>query len=189
MHDIKSIFKELNGFPYKVHVFREMQFVSHCYTAVSCQPILRHSVYKHSGVYLSGARVRFFFRDTRFWSLTKRCHARLKERSELCYNLWCYWLIMIVQLIEQGQVVIQTGSMTNSKRNQLVLPVAIVSKNVNSLFNEGDSIGYTNLSWGPQNITNEKVERTITKMNTIKYIHTYIHAEREREREREREST
>ena len=37
-----------------------MQFVSHCYTVVSCQPILRHSVYKKSAVYLSGTRVRFF---------------------------------------------------------------------------------------------------------------------------------
>ena len=57
--DSKSVFKELNGFPYEMHVFREMQFVSHCYTVVSCQPISRHSVYKISAVYLSGARVRF----------------------------------------------------------------------------------------------------------------------------------
>ena len=60
VHDIKSGFKELNGFPYKMHVFREMQFVSHCYTVVSCKPMLRHSVYKNLAVYLSGARVRFF---------------------------------------------------------------------------------------------------------------------------------
>ena len=44
-----------------MQVFREMQFVSHCYTVVSCQPILKHSVYKNSAVYLSGARVRVFF--------------------------------------------------------------------------------------------------------------------------------
>ena len=60
VHSIKSVFKELNGVPYQMHVFREMQFVSHCYTVVSCQPIFRHSVYKNSAVYLSGARVRFF---------------------------------------------------------------------------------------------------------------------------------
>ena len=60
VHNIKSAFKELNGFPYQMHVFREMQFVSHCYTVVLCQPILRHYVYKNSAVYLSGARVRFF---------------------------------------------------------------------------------------------------------------------------------
>ena len=60
MHNIKSDFKELNGVPYQMHVFREMQFVSLCYTVVSCQPILRHSVYKKLAVYLSGARVRFF---------------------------------------------------------------------------------------------------------------------------------
>ena len=58
--DSKSVFKELIGFPYEMHVFREMQFVSHWYTVVSCQPISRHSVYKISAVYLSGARVRFF---------------------------------------------------------------------------------------------------------------------------------
>ena len=54
------MFLEFNGAPYQMHVFREMQFVSHCYTVVSCQPILRHSIYKNSAVYLSGARVRFF---------------------------------------------------------------------------------------------------------------------------------
>ena len=62
VHDIKGVFKELNGFPYEMHVFREMQFVPHCYTVVSCQPILRHSVNKNSAVYLSGERVRFFKR-------------------------------------------------------------------------------------------------------------------------------
>ena len=46
MHDTKCVFKELNGFSYKMQVFREMRFVSHCYTVVLCQPILRHSVYK-----------------------------------------------------------------------------------------------------------------------------------------------
>ena len=61
----KDFFKELNGFPYEMHVFRKMQFVSHCYTVVSCQPIFRHSVYKISAVYLSGARVRFFFLEIR----------------------------------------------------------------------------------------------------------------------------
>ena len=65
MHNIKSVFKELKGVPYQMHVVREMQFLSHCYTVVSCQPILRHSVYKNSAVYLSGARVSFFFSEIR----------------------------------------------------------------------------------------------------------------------------
>ena len=34
-----------------------------------------------------------------------------EKSAGLCCYLWCYWLIMIVQLIEQGQVVITTGSM------------------------------------------------------------------------------
>ena len=70
MHIIKSVFKELSGFPYQMHVFREMQFVSHCYTVVSCQPILSHSIYKNSVVYLSGARVRFFLKIRDFGSPT-----------------------------------------------------------------------------------------------------------------------
>ena len=38
------------------------------------------------------------------------------KRSRLCCYLWCFWLIMIVQIIEQGQVVIQTGSMIKGSR-------------------------------------------------------------------------
>ena len=64
VHDTKSVFKDLNGFRYKMHVFREMQFVSHYYTVVLCQPILRHTVYENSAIYLSRARVKFL-RDTR----------------------------------------------------------------------------------------------------------------------------
>ena len=40
-----------------------------------------------------------------------------KKPSGLCCYLWCYWLIMIVQFIEQGQVVIPTaGSMIKGRR-------------------------------------------------------------------------
>ena len=53
VQDTQSVLKEVNGFPYKMHVFREMHFESHCFTVVSCRPILRHFVYKNSAVYLS----------------------------------------------------------------------------------------------------------------------------------------
>ena len=43
-----------------MHVFDEMQFVSHCNTVVSYQAIFRHSIHKKSAVYLSSARVAFF---------------------------------------------------------------------------------------------------------------------------------
>ena len=39
-----------------------------------------------------------------------------KNRQGLYCNPWCYWLIMRVQLIEQGQVVIPTGSMVKGSR-------------------------------------------------------------------------
>ena len=81
MHNIKSVFKELNGFPYQMHVFREMQFVSDCYTVVSCQPILRHSVYKNSAVYLSGARVSFFLEIRDLGSPTIDVMSRLQKTS------------------------------------------------------------------------------------------------------------
>ena len=60
VHDTNSVYKELIGFPYKMHVFSKMQFVSHCYTVVSCSPIFRHSIYKNSAVYLSGAKILCF---------------------------------------------------------------------------------------------------------------------------------
>ena len=44
-----------------MHVFDEMQFVSHCYTVVSYHAIFRHSIHKQSAVYLSSARVAFLF--------------------------------------------------------------------------------------------------------------------------------
>ena len=39
-----------------------------------------------------------------------------EKRSGLCSYLLCYWLIMIMQLIGQCQVVITTGSMINGSR-------------------------------------------------------------------------
>ena len=42
--------------------------------------------------------------------------AAKKKRSVLYCDLWCYGLIMIVQLIEQGQVVSPTGSMIKGNR-------------------------------------------------------------------------
>ena len=69
MHNTNTVFKDLNGFPYKMHVFNEMQFVSHYYTVVSCEPVFRHSIYKNSeknsAVYLSGAFF-VFLHDTQF---------------------------------------------------------------------------------------------------------------------------
>ena len=41
---------------YKNAFFREMQFLSHCYTVVSYQVLSRLSVYKVPAVYLSGAK-------------------------------------------------------------------------------------------------------------------------------------
>ena len=44
-----------------MHVFDEMQIVSHCYTVVSYQAIFKHSIHKKSAVYHSSARVAFLF--------------------------------------------------------------------------------------------------------------------------------
>ena len=41
--------------------------------------------------------------------------AEKKSKGFCCY-LWCNWLIMIVQFIEQGQVVLPTGSMIKGSR-------------------------------------------------------------------------
>ena len=57
--DTKVFSESLTASHTKCLYFTKMQFVSHCYTVFSYQPILRHSVYKNSAVNLSGARVRF----------------------------------------------------------------------------------------------------------------------------------
>ena len=36
--------------------------------------------------------------------------------AEKKFMVWCYWLLMIVHLIEQGQIVIPTGSMIKGSR-------------------------------------------------------------------------
>ena len=54
------VFTKSFSFPYKVHIFRDMPFVSHCYTVLSCQPIFRHSIYKNSAVYHLGANILCF---------------------------------------------------------------------------------------------------------------------------------
>ena len=86
VHDTKSVFKEFNDFPNKMHVFGEMQFVSHCHAVVSCQPILRFSARKNSAGYLSDARVRFFldihnlgFPTIMFWYFIFQIETELKE--------------------------------------------------------------------------------------------------------------
>ena len=56
----KKVFSKSLTASHKMQVFLEMQFVSHCYTVVSFQPILKHSLFENSAVCLSGARVRYF---------------------------------------------------------------------------------------------------------------------------------
>ena len=87
----KMLSKNLTASHTKMHVYREMQFVSHWYTVVSCQPILRHSVFKNSAVYLSGASVRFFFERYTLW--VPRLLA-FQERERSTYSSWertRYW--------------------------------------------------------------------------------------------------
>ena len=105
MHDTKIVFKQLNGFPYKMQVFREMQFVAHCYTAVSCQPILMHSVYKNSAVYLSGARVRFFNRYAIWVPRLYRYHKLRKTFSKFYrrhFELIEKYHVSLEKLMQQG---------------------------------------------------------------------------------------
>ena len=56
---------------YKTSFFREMQFLSHCYTVVSYQALFRLSVYKIPAVYLSGAKHVCFYTIRDFGSPTK----------------------------------------------------------------------------------------------------------------------
>ena len=65
---INSVFWWWNGFPYKMHVFDEMQFVSqfvsHCYTVVSYQAIFRHSICKKISCISFQCKGCVFWQDT-----------------------------------------------------------------------------------------------------------------------------
>ena len=53
---IKDIYYgDINGVPYKMHCFIEMQFAAHFYTVVSYQALFRLPVYENSAVSKSGA--------------------------------------------------------------------------------------------------------------------------------------
>ena len=53
--------KTLNQYHAKCMRFSKMQLISHCYTAVLDETISKLYIYKNSAVYLSDARVTFFF--------------------------------------------------------------------------------------------------------------------------------
>ena len=89
--DSKSVYKEPNGFPYTMHVFRELQFVS-------CQPIFRHSVYKISDVYLSGARARFFLEIRDLGSPTNII-------CIICYKWWATLASLMPMVLPMAQLV------------------------------------------------------------------------------------
>ena len=57
--DLQLLGKSLNQYHAKYMHFSKMQLVSHCYTAVLCEPISKLYIYKNSTVYLSDCRVKF----------------------------------------------------------------------------------------------------------------------------------
>ena len=56
---------------YKMHIFDEMQFLSHCYTVVSYQAVFRYSIDNKSTLYLFSARIAFFGKTREFGSPTR----------------------------------------------------------------------------------------------------------------------
>ena len=62
--------------------FREMQFLSHCYTVVSYQVLFRLSVYKIPAVYLSGAK--------------NVCFCTIREFGSPTICLLCYCLFLFL---------------------------------------------------------------------------------------------
>ena len=125
---IKSIFWQWNGFPYKMHVFDEMQFVSHCYTVVSYQAIFRHSMYKNPAVYFSSASVGFF---ARYEKSVPRLHWKTSGKTK--HLLQCTFLPEDQMF---PRINIETNKfhhfLFNDKIKTFWLLVAVTSKNLRS---------------------------------------------------------
>ena len=81
---------------YKNAFSREMQFLSHCYTVVSYQALLRLSVYKIPAVYLSGAKNVCFCTIRVFGSPTiYHCYT-----SRVFYTFTAYLYFLIISSIK-----------------------------------------------------------------------------------------
>ena len=55
-----NYYRHINGVPYKIHCFIEMQFAAYFYTVVPYQTLIRLPIYKNSAISKSGA-IFFFF--------------------------------------------------------------------------------------------------------------------------------
>ena len=50
-----NYYRHINGVPYKMHCFVEMQFAAYFYTVVPYQALFRLPIYKTSAISMSGA--------------------------------------------------------------------------------------------------------------------------------------
>ena len=50
-----NYYRHINGVPYKMHCFIEMQFAAYFYTVVPYQALIRLPIYKNSAISKSGA--------------------------------------------------------------------------------------------------------------------------------------
>ena len=56
-----NYYSHINGVPYKMHCFIEMQFAAYFYTVVPYKALFRLPIYKNSAISKSGAFFFFFF--------------------------------------------------------------------------------------------------------------------------------
>ena len=66
-----NYYRHINGVPYKMHCFIEMQFAAYFYTVVPYQVLIRLPIYKNSAISKSGAIFLSFCKIRDFGSPTK----------------------------------------------------------------------------------------------------------------------
>ena len=67
-----NYYRHINGVPYKMHCFIEMQFAAYFYTVVPYQALFRLPIYKNLAISKSGAIVLSFCKIRDFGSPTNR---------------------------------------------------------------------------------------------------------------------
>ena len=65
-----NYYRHINGVPYKMHCFIEMQFAAYFYTVVPYQALFRLPIYKNSAISKSGAIFLSFCKIREFGSPT-----------------------------------------------------------------------------------------------------------------------
>ena len=81
-----NYYRHINGVPYKMHCFIEMQFAAYFYTVVPYQALFRLPIYKNSAISKSGAIFLSFCKIRDFGSPTNGLECDMLKYTRVIQN-------------------------------------------------------------------------------------------------------